>query len=102
MAFPDNIVTFPTILDMTVTDAPFVTQFQTAMQAGDFTTAATYLAQIPNANQKLISADFINSLSSTIVNVENYFAARYSPAYVVSATQPTAQESTDFWIKILT
>ena len=55
MAFPDNIVTFPTILDMTVTDAPFVTQFQTAMQAGNFTTAATYLAQIPNANQNLIS-----------------------------------------------
>lgn len=101
MAFPDNIVTFPTILDITTTDAPIVKQFQTAMQNGDFTTAAQYLAQIPNANQKLLNASFINSITSTVTDVENYFASRYSPAYVVSATQPMSQESTDFWFEVI-
>jgi hypothetical protein len=102
MAFPDEIVTFPTILNITASDAPIVQQFQAAMQAGDFTTAQTLLATIPNGSQKLIGADYINSLATTIVNVENYFAQRYSPAYVVSSTQPTAQAATDFWFEVVT
>ena len=32
--------------------------------------------------------------------VEKYFQARYSPAYVVSNTQPSAQENGDFWFQV--
>jgi hypothetical protein len=102
MAFPDTIVTFPQVLDITATDAPLVKSFQTAMQNGNFTQAAGYLAQIPNSSQKLLGADFINSISTTVQAVETYFQTRYSPAYIVSSTQPTAQENTDFWFQIIT
>lgn len=102
MAFPDTIVTFPQVLDITATDAPLVKSFQTAMQNGNFTQAAGYLAQIPNSSQKLLGADFINSISATVQAVETYFQTRYSPAYIVSSTQPTAQENTDFWFQIIT
>lgn len=102
MAFPNEIVTFPQMLDIAPTDASLVKSFQTAMQSGNFTLAATYLAQIPNSSQKLLGADFINSISTTVQAVETYFQARYSPAYIVSSTQPTAQENTDFWFQIIT
>ena len=101
MAFPDTIVTFPQVLDITATDAPLVKSFQTAMQNGNFTQAAGYLAQIPNSSQKLLGADFINSITTTLQDVETFFKNKYTPAYIVSSTQPSVQSKYDFWFQIV-
>ena len=39
-------------------------------------------------------------MNDTIEAVQDYFAARYSPAYVVSSTMPTSQENGDFWFEV--
>ena len=36
----------------------------------------------------------------TLVALETYFTNKYSPAYVVSTTQPVNQEATDFWFEV--
>ena len=40
--------------------------------------------------------DVLDGLTAT----EQYFGDRYSPAYVVSETQPTFQQATDFWFHV--
>ena len=42
---------------------------------------------------------WINSLNC-IVALQEQFAKRYSPAYVVSETQPASQEIGDYWFKV--
>lgn len=100
MAFPNEIVTFPTMLDATTTDGPLIATYQNAVQAQDSATAATALAAIPGYNRKIITAALLNSITNTITDIETYFAARYSPAYIVSETQPVGQEATDFWFEV--
>lgn len=100
MAFPSEIVTFPTMLDMSVTDGALIKQYQEAKENQDSATAASVLASIPNYQQKIISANYLNLLTNTIVDVQNFYGQRYSPAYVVSATQPAVQEATDFWFEV--
>ena len=39
-------------------------------------------------------------MNDTIEAVQDYFATRYSPAYVVSSTMPTSQENGDFWFEV--
>ena len=41
-----------------------------------------------------------NSLAQTLYEVERFYAARYSSAYIVSQTQPALQEPTDFWFEV--
>ena len=98
--FPGAIQTFPQMIDLTATDGALVQQYQTAMQAGNLTLAQQILAQIPNNQSKIITADYLNTINDTVVAVEKYFQARYSPAYVVSNTQPSAQENGDFWFQV--
>ena len=98
--FPSEIQTFPQMIDLTASDGTLVQQYQTAMQAGNLTLAQQILAQIPNNQNKIITADYLNTINDTVVAVEKYFQARYSPAYVVSSTQPSAQESGDFWFQV--
>ena len=95
--FPNAIQTFPQMIDLIASDGTLVQQYQTAMQAGNLTLAKQILAQIPNNQNKIITADYLNTINDTVVAVEKYFQARYSPAYVVSNTQPSAQENGDFW-----
>ena len=98
--FPSEIQTFPQMIDLLASDGSLAQQYQTAMQAGNLTLAKQILAQIPNNQNKIITADYLNTINDTVVAVEKYFQARYSPAYVVSNTQPSAQENGDFWFQV--
>ena len=98
--FPSEIQTFPQMIDLTASDGSLVQQYQSAMQAGNITLAKQILAQIPQNQSKIITADYLNTINDTVVAVEQYFQARYSPAYIVSDTQPQSQEKNDFWFEI--
>ena len=99
-SFPNSTQTFPQMIDLTASDGTLAQQYQTAMQAGNLALAKQILAQIPNNQNKIITADYLNTINDTVVAVEKYFQARYSPAYVVSNTQPSVQESGDFWFQV--
>ena len=99
-SYPNSVQTFPQMIDLAASDGPLVQQYQIAMQAGNLTLAQQILAQIPNNQNKIITADYLNTINDTVVAVEKYFQARYSPAYVVSNTQPSAQENGDFWFQV--
>ena len=98
--FPNAIQNFPQMVDLIASDGALVQQYQTAMQAGNLALAKQILDQIPNNQSKIITADYLNTINDTLVAVEKYFQVRYSPAYVVSSTQPSAQESGDFWFQV--
>ena len=86
--------------DISASDGALITQYQAAMQAGNLTLAQQILAQIPNNQNKIITADYLNTINDTLVALETYFTNKYSPAYVVSTTQPANQEATDFWFEV--
>ena len=98
--FPSEIQTFPQMIDLAASDGPLAQQYQIAMQAGNLALAKQILAQIPNNQNKIITADYLNTINDTVLAVEQYFQARYSPAYIVSDTQPQSQEKNDFWFEI--
>ena len=98
--FPSEIQTFPQMIDLTASDGALAQQYQAAMQAGNLALAKQILAQIPNNQNKIITADYLNTINDTVVAVEQYFQARYSSAYIVSENQPTYQEATDFWFEV--
>ena len=98
--FPNAIQNFPQMIDLIASDGALAQQYQAAMQAGNLALAKQILAQIPNNQNKIITADYLNTINDTVVAVEKYFQARYSPAYVVSNTQPSAQENGDFWFQV--
>ena len=99
-SFPNAIQNFPQMIDLTASDGTLAQQYQAAMQAGNLTLAKQILAQIPNNQSKIITADYLNTINDTVVAVEQYFQARYSPAYIVSDTQPQSQEKNDFWFEV--
>ena len=86
--------------DISASDGALIAQYQIAMQTGNLALAKQILSQIPNSQNKIITADYLNTINDTVVAVEKYFQARYSPAYVVSNTQPSAQENGDFWFQV--
>ena len=98
--FPQQVQTFNQMQDISASDGALIAQYQTAMQAGNLTLAKQILAQIPNNQNKIITADYLNTINDTIVAVEQYFRGRYSPAYIVSKSQPAYQEATDFWFEV--
>ena len=99
-SYPNSVQTFPQMIDLAASDGTLAQQYQTAMQAGNLTLAKQILAQIPNNQNKIITADYLNTINDTVVAVEQYFQARYSPAYIVSESQPAYQEATDFWFEV--
>lgn len=99
-SFPNQVQTFTQMIDLSASDGTLVAQYQAAMQAGNLSLAKQILAQIPNNQNKIITADYLNTINDTVVAVEEYFRGRYSPAYIVSEDQPAFQEPTDFWFKI--
>ena len=98
--FPQQVQTFNQMQDISASDGALIAQYQTAIQAGNLTLAKQILGQIPNSQSKIITADYLNTINDTLVAVEKYFQVRYSPAYVVSNTQPSAQENGDFWFQV--
>ena len=99
-SYPNSVQTFPQMIDLAASDGALAQQYQTAMQAGNLTLAKQILAQIPNNQNKIITADYLNTINDTVVAMEKYFQARYSPAYIVSDTQPQSQEKSDFWFEV--
>lgn len=99
-SYPNSVQTFPQMIDLTASDGALAQQYQTAMQTGNLALAKQILAQIPNNQNKIITADYLNTINDTVVAVEQYFRGRYSPAYIVSESQPAYQEATDFWFEI--
>ena len=98
--FPQQVQTFNQMQDISASDGALIAQYQTAMQAGNLALAKQILAQIPNNQNKIITADYLNTINDTVVAVEQYFRGRYSPAYIVSESQPAYQEATDFWFQV--
>ena len=99
-SYPNSVQTFPQMIDLSASDGALAQQYQVAMQAGNLTLAKQILAQIPNNQNKIITADYLNTINDTVVAMEKYFQARYSPAYIVSDTQPQSQEKSDFWFEV--
>ena len=97
---PNEIKTFPQMIDLAASDGTLAQQYQAAMQIGNLTLAKQILILIPNNQIKIITADYLNTINDTVVAVEKYFQARYSPAYVVSSIQPSVQASGDFWFQV--
>ena len=98
--FPNQVDTFPTMLDITADDAELVKQYQDAMEAGSYDVAQQVLAQIPNNQQKIISAGLMNDVLDGLTATEQYFGDRYSPAYIVSEMQTSFLQATDFWFHV--
>lgn len=88
------------MIDATASDGALIAQYQLAMEAGNLSLAKQILEQIPNGQNKIVTADYLNTLNDTVVALEQHFETRYSPAYVVSPTQPQNQEATDFWFQV--
>lgn len=101
-SYPSQTQLFPTMQDATSYDGALIKQYQAAMEAGNLTLARQILTQIPSGQNKVITADYLNTINDTVVAVEKYFNVRYSPAYVVSEAQPTNQQPTDFWFQVYT
>ena len=99
-SFPNALQTFPQMIDLTASDGALAQQYQAAMQAGNLTLAKQILAQIPSNQSKIITADYLNTINDTVVAIQTYFRGRYSPAYIVSESQPAYQEATDFWFEV--
>lgn len=99
--FPDAIQTFPTMQDITRSDAPYVMQYQTAMQNGDIETATQILQNIQDYGKKIVTADLLNTVNDTVVALQKLYAERYNPSYIVSETQPSGQKAGDYWFQII-
>ena len=54
-----------------------------------------YLTYTPPDGYELVSEDMKND-----PGVEEYYMSKFSPAYIVSATQPATQDVGDFWFKV--
>ena len=98
--FPNQVQTFPQMIDASASDGTLIQQYQNAMQAGNLSLAKQILAQMPNNQSKIITADYLNTINDTVVAVEQYFRGRYSPEYIVSEEQTAYQNDTDFWFEI--
>lgn len=98
--FPNEIQTFPTMQDISAADASLVQQYQEAMEAGNIATATAILAQISNADKKIIRADLFNTITDTSVALQKYYAEKFSNGYIVSETQPAGQAKGDFWFRL--
>lgn len=77
--FPDTQQTFVQMIDLTSSDGALMTQYQQAMMNGDFATAQSVLAQIPNANNKILDTVKVNTLFDTTVALERFYKTNVEP-----------------------
>jgi hypothetical protein len=99
-SFPNSVQNFPQMQDVNSSDGALIAQYQAAMQAGNLTLAKQILTQIPNNQNKIITADYLNTVNDTVVALETYIKDNYTPGYVVSETQPEYQAKDDFWFEV--
>lgn len=77
--FPGAIDNIPQFTNIVLTDVPLITQFQAAVEAGNFQQAAIIFAQIPNANNKLVGAARLNQLIDALIAVEQFYGTDVQP-----------------------
>ena len=78
-AFPGDIDSFTTWLDIIASDGALVLQYQQAMQTGNTVLANQILAQIPSATQKIIKATDLNKMTQAILAVERFYKTDVEP-----------------------
>ena len=88
--FPDAEQSFVEMIDVNSSDGALMTQYQTAMQNGDFATARTVLAQIPNYNNKILDSVKMNTLFDTTVALERFYKTNVEP-YIETKQQEWEQ-----------
>ena len=98
--FPNSIQTFPTMQDISSSDAALVQQYQEAVENNNIALATSLLGQISNADRKIIRASLLNTITDTSVALQQYYADKFSNGYIVSETQPAGQAKGDFWFKL--
>lgn len=77
--FPSQIQTFITMLNISPSDGALVEGYQQAIQQGNQELALSYYNQIPNANQKFINANTLNTLIDTCVALQNFYKTDIQP-----------------------
>lgn len=100
-SFPGAVQNFPTMQDISTSDAALVRQYQAAIANGDIEGAKAALEQIPDNQKKIVTADYLNMINDTVKAVQQYFLNRYSPTYIVSKDIPAGQAIGDFWFQEL-
>lgn len=95
--FPNSKDSFPTMQDVTSADAILLAQYQAYMQSGEIAKAKQVLAQMTAGDSKVITAEYLNNIKDSMDALETYYLQRWSPAYIVSDTQPVDQATGDFW-----
>lgn len=99
--FPDSIQEFPTMLNLTANDIEAVKNYQQAILNNNFALASQYLASISDGNKKLITAEYLNTINDTLEALQIFYEQKWSPAYIVSSSQPSLQEVGDFWLQVV-
>lgn len=99
--FPQAIQTFPQWKNIDANDMPYVQAYQEAMRRWDFQDMQDALANIPNWEDKILTAEWFQTISDTVVAVQKYFEERYNPSLTIQSTQPTGGENGDSWWQIV-
>lgn len=71
--FPNSLDEFIDFANISQSDAPLVKSYQEAIQSGNFGLAQTILNSIPDATQKIITAQTMNKLAQSILACERFF-----------------------------
>lgn len=98
--YPNNIQRFKTMVDIDAADGLLIKQYQDAIDAGNWTLAWRTLREIKNVDQKILSADFLNTITDTLVAIQGEYLKRYNPSITVSYDAPQNPENTDYWWEI--
>ena len=77
--FPNNIDQFTTWLNIVSSDGPLISQYQAALQEGNYTLANQILNQIPQSSQKILKATDLNSLTQSLLAVERFYKTDVEP-----------------------
>lgn len=98
--YPGSIQRFPTMENITAADLALVKQYHDAIDAGDATLAQQIYNSIENADAKFLTSELFNTMADTVVAVQTKMKNEYTPAYILSTTQPTNQSKGDYWFEI--
>lgn len=77
--FPDSIQSFVQMEDIASGDADVLAQYQSAMRSGDFAAAQAALANMTNADNKIINAVKLNTMFDTCIALERFYKTDIEP-----------------------
>lgn len=77
--FPESVDVFIQMLDIVASDAPALSAYQNAMDAGNITQANAALGTMVNAAQKLLTAEKINKIFDSVEALERFLATDIVP-----------------------